>query len=64
MVTLKGSLTKRYSPQRREGRRVYDSICFPLRGRKTDNNMPNPTKNVVLKRVLMCAATIITAIVL
>ncbi len=30
MVTLKGSLTKQCSPQRRRGHRVYRLICFPL----------------------------------
>ena len=32
---------------RRRVRRGYFSICFPLRGRKTNNNMPSPKKNVV-----------------
>ena len=34
---------------RRRVRRVYFSICFPLRGRKTNNYIPNPTKNVVCR---------------
>ncbi len=40
IVTLKGFLTKHYSPRRRRGRRVYCLICFPLRGRKTNNYKP------------------------
>ena len=34
------------------------------RTRRTNNNMPSLTKNVVHNRVLMCAPTIITAITL
>jgi hypothetical protein len=52
MVTLKGALTNQYSPRRRKGRRGYDSIRFPLRGRKTDNNMPSLTKDIVQKCIL------------
>ena len=54
MVILKGSLTKQYSPQGAEDAEVT-FYCFPLRGRKTNNNMPSPTKIVVHKSVLMRA---------
>jgi len=33
-------LTKQFSPQSHGERRVYSLICFPLRGRKTNNNKP------------------------
>jgi len=34
---------------RRGGRRVDDSICFPLRGRKTDNNKLYDDTTVLFK---------------
>ena len=49
MVTLKGSLTKQFSPQRHGERGVYSLICFPLRGRKTNNNRPNPAQSFYSK---------------
>ncbi len=49
MVTLKGSLTKHVPPHSYGERRVYFLICFPLRGRKTNNNKPSPIQTFYSK---------------
>ena len=55
MVTLKGSLTKQSSPQSHGERKVYSLICFPLRGRKTNNNKPYGNTDLLFKSVFLCA---------
>ncbi len=51
MVTLKGSLTKQFSPQSHGERRVYSFICFPLRGRKINNNKPYGNTDLLFKSI-------------
>jgi len=54
-VTLKGPLTKQFTPQSHGDRKVYSLIRFPLRGRKTNNDKPYGNTDLLSQSVFLCA---------